>query len=165
MTMSLVLEWDLGNLAAAMHLDEGEVLTYFRDGRRISFILERRIRDAFPSWTLAPSEGSGFDLIDEKGGCWEARSVSSGIYFCPSYMVGARRVFEEQGFLQKLEKIEGYVCSDIMKFPQVPVYMVPSDLILDLYRKGHLGAGTRISSARFYSNIVPLLPPPVVIDD
>jgi len=148
-----------------MRLEKNEVLRYFRDGRRISFILERRIRDAFPSWKLAPSEGSGLDLIDDNGRCWEARSVSSGIYFCPSYMVGSGRVFEERGFLQKLDNIEGYVCSDIMKFPQVPVYMVPSALILDLYRKGQLGAGTRISSARFYSSIVPLLPPPVVIDD
>ncbi len=165
MTRSLILEWDLDELASAMHLEKDEVLMYFRDGRRISFILERRIRDAFPSWKLAPSEGSGFDLIDNNGGCWEARSVSSGIYFCPSYMVGSGRSFEEVGFLKKLEAIEGYVCSDIMKFPEVPVYMVPSDLILDLYRKGQLGAGTRISSARFYSSVVPLLPPPVVIDD
>ncbi|WP_027443186.1 hypothetical protein [Erythrobacter cryptus] len=164
MANSLILEWDLDELAAAMHLEKDEVLVYFRDGRRISFILERRIRDAFPSWKLAPSEGSGFDLIDDKGGRWEARSISSGIYFCPSYMVGSGRVFEEQGFLQKLENIEGYVCSDIKKFPQVPVFVVPSDLIFDLYRKGQLGAGTRISSARFYSTIVPLLSS-VVIDD
>ncbi len=158
MEQSLILEWDLDELAAAMHLEKDEVLMYFRDGRRISFILERRIRYAFPSWKLAPSEGSSFDLIDDNGGCWEARSVSSGIYFCPSYMVGSGRVFEEQGFMQKLENIEGYVCSDIMKFPQVPVYMVPSDLILDLYKKKQLGAGTQISRERFYSTIVPLLP-------
>lgn len=165
MAQSLLLEWDLTELAAAMHLAKDEVLTYFRDGRRISFILERRIRDAYPSWKLAPSEGSGFDLIDDKGGCWEARSVSSGIYFCPSYMVGSGRSFEEKGFLAKLDAIDGYVCSDIMKFPQVPVYMVPSSLVLELYRKGQLGAGTRISSPRFYSTIVPLLPEPVVIAD
>jgi hypothetical protein len=62
-----------------MHLSPDDVLAYFRDGRRISFIIERRIRDACPSWTLAPSEGSGFDLIDDQGRNWEARSVSSGI--------------------------------------------------------------------------------------
>lgn len=165
MEQSLILEWDLDELAAAMHLEKDEVLMYFRDGRRISFIMERRIRDAFPSWKLAPSEGSGFDLIDDEGGCWEARSVSSGIYFCPSYMVGSGRKFEEAGFLAKLDAIQGYVCSDIMKFPRVPVYMVPGDLILDLYQRGQLGAGTRISSARFYDLIVPKLPPPKVIDD
>jgi hypothetical protein len=49
-----------------MHLSEREVLTYFQGGRRISFMLERRIRDQL-GWTLAPSEGSGFDLIDDAG--------------------------------------------------------------------------------------------------
>jgi hypothetical protein len=148
-----------------MHLTKDEVLAYFRDGRRISFILERRIRDAFPSWTLAPSEGSGFDLIDEKGRNWEARSVSSGIYFCPSYMVGSGRRFEESGFLTKLDDVAGYVCSDIMKFPCVPVFMVPWELIRKLYLARRLGAATRVSSAAFYSTIVPHLPKPVIIGD
>lgn len=157
MTEHLTLTWDLDELAAAMHLEKDEVLMYFRDGRRISFIMERRIRDAFPSWTLAPSEGSAYDLIDEKGGYWEARSVSSGIYFCPSYMVGSGRKFEEEGFLAKLDAVEGYVCSDIMKFPEVPIYLVPSDLIRELYHGGQLGAGSRISSPKFYSTVVPRL--------
>jgi hypothetical protein len=165
MAQSLILEWNLDELASAMHLTRDEVLTYFRDGRRISFILERRIRDAYPNWLLAPSEGSGFDLIDDSGRKWEARSVSKGIYFCPSYMVGSGRHFEESGFLAKLDAIAGYVCSDIMKFPSVPVFMVPSELIRELYSGGQLGAGTRISSAGFYSTIVPRLPKPIVIND
>jgi hypothetical protein len=150
----MVLDWDLEALALAMHLHPEEVLAYFRDGRRISFILERRIRDALPNWQLAPSEGSGFDLIDQKGRNWEARSVSSGIYFCPSYMVGSGRTFAEAGFLAKLDSIAGYVCSDIMKFPQVPVYMVPAELIRELYYGNLLGAGTKISSSLFYSRVV-----------
>jgi hypothetical protein len=80
-------------------------------------------------------------------------------------MVGSGRRFEEQGFISKLDDVAGYVCSDIMKFPWVPVFMVPSDLIRELYHAGRLGAGTRISSAGFYSTIVPRLPKPVVIDD
>jgi hypothetical protein len=164
MTRSLILEWDLDELANALKLERDEVLFYFRDGRRISFILERRIRDAHPDWKLAPSEGAGFDLIDGDQGRWEARSVSSGIYFCPSYMVGSGRQFSEPGFLAKLDDIAGYACSDIMQFPRVPVFLVPSDIIRTLYFDGKLGAGTRISSAKFYNLVVPMLPPPVVID-
>lgn len=164
MPQSLLFEWDLRKLADAMHLDEKEILAYFRDGRRISFILERRIRDEL-GWKLAPSEGSGFDLIDQQGGQWEARSISKGIYFCPSYMVGSGRAFAEDGFIAKLDSIAGYVCSDIMKFPQVPVYVVPVEIIRALYGDGKLGAGTRISSATFYSTVVPLLPPPIPVDE
>lgn len=164
MAQSMIFEWDLVELAAAMHLTEAEVMAYFRDGRRISFILERRIRDEL-GWHLAPSEGSGFDLLDTKGGKWEVRSISKGIYFCPSYMVGSGRSFEERGFLAKLDSIEGYVCSDILKFPKVPVYVVPVKLIRKLYDERRLGAGTRISRSGFYSTVVPLLPPPMVVDD
>jgi hypothetical protein len=164
MPESLLFQWDLKNLSEAMHLPEPDVMAYFRDGRRISFILERRIRDAL-EWTLAPSEGSGFDLIDQAGGNWEARSVSSGIYFCPSYMVGSSRSFHEDGFIAKLDQISGYVCSDIMRFPDVPVWLVPGDLIRELYWAGELGSGTRISSARFYSAIVPRLDPPTPVAD
>lgn len=163
MAESLIFEWDLDALSQAMQLPKADVIAYFTDGRRISFILERRIRDTL-GWRLAPSEGSGFDLIDQQGRNWEARSVSTGIYFCPSYMVGSGRSFSEPGFFAKLDDIAGYVCSDIKKFPAVPVWIVPAALIRSLYAEGKLGAGTRISSASFYSLIVPQLESPVVID-
>lgn len=158
MPHSFRLTWDLGQLAAAMQIEEDEVLTYFRDGRRVSFVLERRIRDSFPSWTLAPSEGAGYDLLDERGGKWEVRSVSKKIYFCPSYMVGSGRKFAEEGFVAKLDDIEGYICSDITMFPDIPVFMVPGDLVRELYLDGQLGPSTSISRANFYSRVVPLLP-------
>ena len=146
-----------------MHLSEDEVLAYFQDGRRISFVLERRIRDEL-GWTLAPSEGSGYDLVDETGKKWEVRSVSNSIYFCPSYMVGSGRYFVEAGFIAKLDAIAGYVCSDIKKFPRVPVWVIPVTHIRALYFEGKLGRTTSISSAKFYSHVLPLLPPPETVE-
>lgn len=158
MSHSFRLTWDLGQLAEAMQIEKDEVLTYFRDGRRVSFVLERRIRDSFPSWKLAPSEGAGYDLLDEQGGKWEVRSVSKNIYFCPSYMVGSGRKFAEEGFVAKLDDIEGYICSDITMFPDIPVFMVPGDVVRQLYLEGQLGTSTSISRANFYSRVVPRLP-------
>ncbi len=153
----LMLRWNVPALSASMHLTPEEVLSYFRDGRRISFILERRIRDSFPGWKLAPSEGSAYDLIDTRGRFWEVRSLSTGIYFSPSGMVGSGRSFDEVGFLAKLDSVAGYVCSDIIKFPEVPVYVVPCELIRSLYNERKLGRNTRITSRVFYSTIVPAL--------
>ena len=34
------------------------------DGRRVSFIIERRLMWDNPDWQLAPSEGAGFDPLD-----------------------------------------------------------------------------------------------------
>lgn len=144
-------------LAAAMKLSEEDVRSYFVDGRRVSFIIERRLRDSFSGWTLAPSEGAGFDLIDEQGRNWEVRSITKNIYFCPSAMVGKGRVFEELGFLAKLGDVEGYICADVTMFPTVPVFVVPRDLISTLYRQGELGRRSSISRAGFYKKIAPLL--------
>jgi hypothetical protein len=143
MAHKLLFEWDLQALSAAMSIPPQDVEAYFRDGRRVSFLLERRIRDSFPGWKLAPSEGAGFDLLDDVGGKWEVRSVSKNIYFCPSYMVGSGRKFAEEGFFTKLDAIGGYI--------------IPSDLIRRLYLAGKLGGTTAISRERFYSIVVPEL--------
>lgn len=58
-----LLEWDLGQLADALKLTPEEVRTYFTDGRRVSFVLERRLAREVPMGTLAPSEGAGYDLM------------------------------------------------------------------------------------------------------
>lgn len=157
MSHKLLFEWDLEALSSSMGILPADVEVYFRDGRRVSFLLERRIRDAFPGWKLAASEGAGYDLLDEVGGKWEVRSISKSIYFCPSYMVGSGRKFAEDGFFTKLDAIDGYICSDITTFPKVPVYIVPADLIRALYLDGKLGSSTLISRAIFYSRVVPEL--------
>ena len=113
-----VLQWDLNGIAASLHLTQQETMDYFTDGRRVSFILERRICRDIIGGRLSPSEGAGFDLIDAHGRKWEVRSITGGgIYFCPSYMVGSGRSFDEGSFFAKLDEIEGYVVSDVTKFP------------------------------------------------
>jgi transposase len=39
----------------------------FGDGRRVSFIIERRLTWENPGWNLAPSEGAVYDLLDPEG--------------------------------------------------------------------------------------------------
>ncbi len=62
------LTWDIKQIAAALKITDSEVKAYFTDGRRVSFILERRLAREVLKGRLAPSEGAGFDLIDSKGG-------------------------------------------------------------------------------------------------
>lgn len=126
-----------------------DVRAYFTDGRRVSFLLERRIAYEVVKGRLASSEGAGFDLIDSAGRKWEVRSITSGgIYFCPSYMVGSGRQFDEPGFLRKLDEIEGYIVSDVEQFPNIPFWIVQKATVLGWYNNDELGAGTKISRAR-----------------
>ena len=76
------LTWNLELLAKALKITHRDVRAYFTDGRRVSFIIERRIAYEIIGGTLAASEGAGFDLRDKTGGKWEVRSITKGgVYF------------------------------------------------------------------------------------
>lgn len=138
--------WDIKKIAEALKVKETDVKLYFTDGRRVSFLLERRLAYEVLKGRLAPNEGAGYDLIDSKGNKWEVRSITKGgIYFCPSYMVGSGRSFEKEGFLSKLNEIKGYIVSDIESFPDVPFWMLPKEQILAWWNEGRLGTVTKIN--------------------
>ncbi len=143
------LEWDLNQIASSLKLAPKDTKDYFTDGRRVSFILERRLAYEVLGGTLALSEGAGFDLLDKNGKKWEVRSITrGGIYFCPSYMVGSGRSFEEKGFLDKLDEIEGYIVSDIELFPSIPFWKINKATVHHWYVNNMLGSGTKISRAK-----------------
>jgi len=141
------LSWILPELAKALRIGEADVREYFTDGRRVSFLLERRIAHEVIKGRLAPTEGAGYDLIDPEGLKWEVRSIteSTGIYFCPSYMVGKGRKFDKPGFLTKLEDIAGYIVSDIESFPDIPFWILPKDLVRAWWDSGKLGVNSSVS--------------------
>ncbi len=129
-----------------MRLRDDAVHQYFTDGRRVSFILERRIASEVLHGRPAPSEGAPYDAIDDHEGRWEVRSLTRhGMYFCPSNMVGSSRHFDEAGFMKKLTGIRGYVVADIEDFPDVPYWRVSSERVAEWWRAGELGADSKIS--------------------
>jgi|SRR3989344_6484536 len=141
-----LFKWDIKEIAKALKIKETEVRLYFTDGRRISFMLERRLAYEVLKGQLAPSEGARYDLIDAEGGKWEVRSISKGgIYFCPSYMVGSGRSFNEKGFLKKLKEVKGYIVSDIESFPEIPFWIIPVEQIIQWWEERKLGTTTKIS--------------------
>jgi len=147
-----ILTWDLNQIASSLKLTPKDTKDYFTDGRRVSFVLERRLAFEVLEGTLAPSEGAGFDLFDKEGKKWEVRSITrSGIYFCPSYMVGSGRSFEEQGFLNKLNEIEGYIVSDVECFPQIPFWKISKATVKHWYDSNQLGSGTKVSRTKALS--------------
>lgn len=142
-------EWNIHEIAAALKISEADVRAYFTDGRRVSFLLERRIAYEELQGALAPSEGAGYDVLDQQGRKWEVRSITKrGIYFCPSYMVGSGRKFDEPGFLVKLDEIAGYIVSDIQQFPSIPYWIIPVDTVEAWWTQGRLGPESKISRDR-----------------
>jgi len=85
-------------------------------------------------------------FTDGRRGKWEVRSITKdGIYFCPSYMVGSGRSFDEKGFLAKLRDIEGYIISDVESFPNIPFWIIPAAQVLKWWKSEILGTTTKIS--------------------
>lgn len=147
------LDWELGKLSVALKISEEDVVEYFTDGRRVSFILERRLAKEKLNGVIAKSEGASYDIIAKNGGKWEVRSISKDVYFCPSYMVGSGRIFEEDGFLEKLKNIEGYILSDIKKFPKIPYWIIKSSIVLKWYNSGKLGTTTKVTRKKVFGLI------------
>lgn len=155
--MEYLLVWDTAEIARALKISPEDVKEYFTDGRRVSFILERRVAREVLKGKLAPTEGAGYDIVDSHGGKWEVRSITrGGIYFCPSYMVGSGRRFDKQGFLKKLDEIQGFIVADVEKFPKIPFWIVTSHQVRTWWNQGELGKTTKISR----SKILQLLHPP-----
>ncbi|MBV8402028.1 MAG: hypothetical protein JOZ17_25395 [Acetobacteraceae bacterium] len=67
MKSRFAMTWDAEELARALKVTVDDVKEYFTDGRRVSFIIERRLKWEHLGWTLAPSEGAGYDLRDPEG--------------------------------------------------------------------------------------------------
>ena len=140
------LTWDVEALARELHLSVDDTLVYFQDGRRCSFITERRIAKEFIGGRLADSEGAAYDVFDQDDKKWEVRSLTrSGIYFCPSYMVGAGRKFDEAGFQAKLDEIKGYYVARITTFPEVEVFKIDVEQVREWHKNNELGPSTKIS--------------------
>jgi len=142
------LQWDLKELEKALKIGDQHILEYFKDGRRVSFVIERRLAEMLGG-VIADSENSGYDIKDKKNQKWEVRSLTKKIYFCPSYMIGSGRNFTEEGFISKLKEIHGYIVADVLQFPTVPYWMLEKEQILTWYDNQELGKNTNISRQKF----------------
>lgn len=148
------MTWDEEELARAFKVKTTDIREYLTDGRRVSFIIERRLKWDNEGWSLAPSEGAGFDLLDPQGGMWEVRSITDqGVYFNPSNQVGAGRIFNEDGFQAKLSRIQGFILSDIVGFPIVDIFVVPVENVLRWHNGRMLGANARVSRKKFLNDL------------
>jgi len=150
------MRWDEEELAHAFKVTPADVREYLSDGRRVSFIIERRLKWENPGWSLAPSEGAGYDLLDAEGGMWEVRSITrQGVYFNPSNQVGSGRSFDEVGFQRKLGGLKGFILSDIVNFPNVDCYVVPISNVLRWHAEGKLGSNAKVARSKFLERLLP----------
>ena len=148
------LEWDKSKLAEAMKLLDSEVCEYFTDGRRVSFLLERRIAREVLHGKISGNENTGYDITDSIGNKWEVRSITKRVYFPPSKNVGSGREFNKDDFLGKLREIKGYYLVDVMQFPKMPYWSLNSEEVRGWWTLGKLGKNASCSRKRIFELIV-----------
>lgn len=60
-----------------MSLTDEEVREYFTDGRRVSYLIERRIAREVLCGRISADESKSYDIVDAMGQKWEVRSIMS----------------------------------------------------------------------------------------
>lgn len=132
--------WDNRKLCDALGLSDVRVRECFTDGRFVSFLIQRRMEKEIGGALVPSGEGGGHDLIDVYGKIWEVRTITpSGVYFCPSRMLGTGRHFKRQAFLEWLNGREGFILVDVYEFPSVYYWPVPSSVVTDWFLRGEIG--------------------------
>jgi hypothetical protein len=156
---------DISGIADAFCVTLADAREYLSDGRRASFIIERRLVWMHPDWKLAPSESESYDLRAPNGRLWEVRCVTrNGVYFNPAGQVGKDRHFEEGGFLGKLDLVAGFILADVAILEEatgkaeVPVFRFGSRLVRQWYLDGKLGKRAQVSRKAFYDRLEPDIP-------
>jgi len=148
------LEWNILKLSSALKIAPSEVEKYMKDGRKVSFICERRVAKEFFGIDETAPENSPYDFKDKSGLKWEVRSVTKGgTYFTPSGNVGSGRNYSEQDYLNKLDLLEGFILCDIEEFPKMSVWKVKVPTIKKWDDGGELNADKSISRKKVLSLI------------
>lgn len=104
----------------------GVVNEIFKDGRISGLISEYFICDLFKSLKRSDSEKAPYDVYCTK---WmhgyECRTVTKGgVNFCPSYMLGKGREYNETEHHEKINNVHGFIFFDIVNMPEIKITVV-----------------------------------------
>jgi len=114
-----VLRWNVGLVSEALRLPVRETVEYFRDGRIIGDLIERRLATKL-DFTPEPVRGGGVVLRDSGNFVWRVRMLTDHVAFAPQSMFGVGRKFRATEFRDFLGTFQGYIVADVHAWPEVP---------------------------------------------
>lgn len=120
---------------------QGDVVNeIFKDGRISGLIAEHFICDIFNTLNRSDSEKSPYDVYCTR---WmhgyECRTVTKGgVNFCPSYMLGKGREYDEKEHHEKIDNVHGFIFFDITDMPRAKIVAVSRNhpQHSNLYKRG-----------------------------
>lgn len=138
---------DTESMANCFGVRHQDVITNLKDGRAASKWMESMIKHQM-GLDGHETDSDSYDVRD-KNDKWEVRTLTdNGVHFCPNNMKGKGRSFSEQGFLDKLNEVEGYIICNVRQIPQIKFTVLSNVSVLDAYERGDLNKSAQISGAK-----------------
>ena len=146
----MYLEFNPADIAAAMGVDDDEVIEMMQDGRYAAPWMEHRIRHEF---NLDDPEGDEDAMSD--AGPVEFKGITRyGVKIVPSWMVGFGRSVDWERLEEWFEGMSGgFILHDNTQFPSVPCWWLDSDTVKGWVEAGHFNNDGGMS----YNTIISLL--------
>lgn len=146
------IKFDAASIAKSLDISKSDAIELFSDGRPASFLIKRKV--AYDKkWDLA-AKNADYDWIDDNRDRVECRILTDGgVSFVPNKMLGVKRHFDLRGFFAKLNYVKYYLVADVVKFPVVTIYKVPSSKIKQWYLNSVVSENGSMSYKKFYMTI------------
>lgn len=96
------------------------------DGRVLGTIAAGLLTKAYINLDYNDDEGGFYDVSSEEL-LYEVRILTKyGVRFIPSYMIGQGRKYDEEKYIDKLNRIKGFIIIDSLKFPEIQYRFIES---------------------------------------
>ena len=146
----MYLEFNPADIAAAMGVDDDEVIDMMQDGRYAAPWMEHRIRHEFG---LGAPHGDEDAMSD--GGPVEFKGITrGGVAIVPSWMVGSSRSVDWERLDEWFDRMSGgFILHDNTQFPNVPCWWIDSDMVKSRVAEGYFPKSGKMT----YNTIMSLL--------
>lgn len=146
----MYLEFHPADIAAAMGVDEDEVIDMMKDGRYAAPWMEHRIRHEFD---LDDPQGDEDAMSDD--GPVEFKGITKGgVAIVPSWMVGSSRSVDWERLDEWFDRMSGgFILHDNTQFPSVPCWWIDPDTVKSWVAEGYFPKSGKMT----YNTIMSLL--------
>lgn len=143
---------DLNKVAEGLGISVVSVKNFLNDGR-IMGRLGEFIRVEMRKSNRAPSEGSPYDINDDRNGKEEIRAISKSISFASSKEVGSGRKVTEEGFNNKMRSVDIFVGVDYRNLSEIKFHEITKETVYEMERKGIMTKNKSVNAKKLFSFI------------
>lgn len=144
-------------LAKALGLSEELAKDFLNDGRIIGRLGEFILQE-HGFGDRSENENTPYDNVTDDGKKIEVRSITEKVSFASSKEIGFGRTVTEEGFKNKLDSIDYYLCIDFQTNGMLEFIPISKSDISEMQTTGILGKNKSVSRKKFMNYVKSKLP-------